>query len=323
MLPIGCFQTSAATWKLHGKGVGILGDDSASSGNAWQAYGLYMTGGSVAASTTVQTSTEILSTNAIARGAGKSASSDESKVGKTSSSGTDGKAGKNSKRQAVFESDSDDPITSTGGSSSSKPFQWFTKSFAFVKRIFTFVIIPFFKFVRNTFFQTRSLDDTVVDVSETHLTVSDVKFEPPIVTENVTAADPSPIDDLSDDGGVDNNNNAKRRTSSSKRETDGDGGRCSGGVLTDDERVTDTDLVAAGTPLAVGGTVSSAAQRYLRVVTDGLNDVGVNVAFVRRTFACCTGRRRFEPRADVIIDWDRSRAHPYNVTLSPHSCGRI
>lgn len=298
VLLIGCFQTSAPTWKSYGKGVGILGDDGASSRNAWQAYGLYMTGGPLA--TGVRTSTGAVWANVIGSDARKSE--------------TNGKANRNSKRQAVFKSESDDPTTGTSGPSSNS-FQWFAKSFAFIKRMFTFIIIPFFKFVRNTFFQTRSLDDIVVDVSETHLTISDVKFEPS--ADNTATAGSSTVDDLAD---VDTNN-VKRRPLSSKRQTDGDGGRC-GGLSTYDERVTDTDLVASGTPLVVGGAVSSSAKRYLRVVTDGLNDVGVNVAFVRRTFACCCGWRP-ELRADVVIDWDRSRSWSHNLTLSPHVCRRL
>jgi len=288
------FQTmSSKAGKLRGSGTGIVGDDSAPSRNGWQAYGLYLGGPMVA---TVD--------------AANVASKPSANVSTTS-----GRTKNNSKRQAVFDSDLDD--TASGNAGQPKSFQWLTKSFAFMKRMFTFVIIPFFKFVRNTFFQTRSLDDTVVDVSETHLTVSDVKFEPPSsVTTTTVAASESTSDDDSD------NKVNRRSSSSSKRETDDDS-RC-GGARTDDDRVTAADLVAAGSAptLAIDNALSPNVKRYLRMVSDGLNDVGVNAAFVKRAFACCS-RGPFNPQADVaVIDWERTRAHAHDVTVSPHVCGR-
>lgn len=285
---------SSKAWHLQGSGAGTVGDDSVPCRNGWQAYGLYLSG---------PMATTVDAVNA----AGKPS---------TNASTTSGRTKNNSKRQAVFDSDLDD-TASAGGAGQSKSFQWLTKSFAFMKRMFTFVIIPFFKFVRNTFFQTRSLDDTVVDVSETHLTVSDVKFDPPSSVATATvAASESNSDDDSD------NKVNRRSSSSSKRETDDDS-RC-GGTRTNDDRVTAADLVAAGSAptVAVDDALSPNAKRYLRMVSDGLNDVGVNAAFVKRAFACCS-RGPFDQRADVaVIDWDRTRAHAHDLTTSPHVCGR-
>ncbi|XP_026818273.1 uncharacterized protein LOC113557141 [Rhopalosiphum maidis] len=291
---VGNNTMSSNAWKLNGNGTGQVGDDSAPCRNGWQAYGLYLTGPVM---TTVDATnvTVKLSTNATTA----------SRRTKT-----------NSKRQAVFESDPDD--TSSGSSGPSKSFQWFSKTFAFIKRMFTFVIIPFFKFVRNTFFQTRSLDDTVVDVSETHLTVSDIKFDPPSSAATVTVA---ASESSADDGSV-SKISRRSSSSSSERETDDDS-RCAGARASDD-RVTAADLVAAGsgTTVAVDDALSPNAKRYLRMVSDGLNDVGVNAAFVKRAFACCS-RGPFDPRTDVaVIDWDRSRAHAHGVITSPHVCGR-
>lgn len=289
---------SSNAWKLHGNGIGIVGDDSVPCRNGWQAYGLYLTG--PVATVTVETTTTVGTADVVG--------------GKPSMNATTAsrKARKNGKRQAVFESDLDDPAS--GGAAPPKSFQWFSKTFAFVKRMFTFVIIPFFKFVRNTFFQTRSLDDTVVDVSETHLTVSDIKFEPPSSAATVAAGEST------SDG--DSNNKVNRRSSSSKRETDDDD-RCSGGRA-DDDRVTAADLMAAGSApaVAVDDVLSPNAKRYLRIVSDGLNDVGVNAAFVKRAFACCS-RGPFDSRIDVpVIDWQRTRGRAHDVTVSPHVCGR-
>ncbi|XP_003241379.1 uncharacterized protein LOC100573224 [Acyrthosiphon pisum] len=293
MPEVGNDMMSSKAWNLQGSGTGTVGDDSVPCRNGWQAYGLYLSG---------PMATTVDAANAVGKPS-------------TNASTTSGRTKNNSKRQAVFDSDLDEPAP--GGAGQSKSFQWLTKSFAFMKRMFTFVIIPFFKFVRNTFFQTRSLDDTVVDVSETHLTVSDVKFEPPSSVATVTvAASESSSDDDSD------NKVNRRSSSSSKRETDDDS-RC-GGTRTNDDRVTAADLVAAGSAptVAVDDALSPNAKRYLRMVSDGLNDVGVNAAFVKRAFACCS-RGPFDPRADVaVIDWDRTRAHAHDVTASPHVCGR-
>lgn len=290
---VGNDTMSSNAWTLHGSGIGRVGDDSVPCRNGWQAYGLYLSG-------TVAKAVDA------ANAAGKPLTNATTPSGRTKN---------NSKRQAVFDSESDD--TGSGGAGQSKSFQWLTKSFAFIKRMFTFVIIPFFKFVRNTFFQTRSLDDTVVDVSETHLTVSDVKFEPPssVATATVAASE-------STSGDESENKVNRRSSSSSKRETDDDS-RC-GGTRTNDDRVTAADLVAAGSAptVAVDDALSPNAKRYLRMVSDGLNDVGVNAAFVKRAFACCS-RGPFDPQADVVvIDWDRARAHAHDVNVSPHVCGR-
>lgn len=297
---LGVLQT-AATWRLHGKGTGTVGDDGAPCRNAWQAYGLYMTGLADAGGKPPLNAT------------GPSAA-------KTTSSRS--KPKNNNKRQAVFDSEPDDPGTGGSASSTPKPFQWLTKSFAFVKRMFTFVIIPFFKFVRNTFFQTRSLDDTVVDVSETHLTVSDVKFEPSsstVVTAAAAVARDFPVDD--EDAAADDKNKRRSSSTSSKREINGADDPCGAGS----ERVTVADLLAASAaPSANDDPVSPNARRYLRMVSDGLNDVGVNAAFVRRAFACCGRHRLFgSPVANVVIDWNRTRAQAHNVTVSPHVCGRL
>ncbi|XP_050062389.1 uncharacterized protein DDB_G0271670-like [Aphis gossypii] len=311
---------SSNAWKLNGSGTGLVGDDGAPCRNGWQAYGLYLTGPAT-------TTTTVDAANATGKPPRNS----------TAAAASRRTAKNNSKRQAVFESDPDDTSSGDGGSGPSKSFQWFSKTFAFIKRMFTFVIIPFFKFVRNTFFQTRSLDDTVVDVSETHLTVSDIKYEPaPSSAATVTVAASS--EPSSDDESV---NKVNRRSSSSsstsssstsssssssasKRETDDDG-RCGGGARAGDDRVTAADLVAAagsGTTVAVDDALSPNAKRYLRMVSDGLNDVGVNAAFVKRAFACC-GRGPFDPRADMaVIDWDRTRARSHDVIVSPHVCGR-
>lgn len=289
---------TTATWRLRGKGTGIVGDDGAPCRNAWQTYGLYMTGSSEAGGTPTRNATG---------------------PAKTSSRGN---PKNNSKRQAVFDSEPNDPGTGGGGGSATpKPFQWLTKTFAFIKRMFTFVIIPFFKFVRNTFFQTRSSDDTVVDVSETHLTVSEVKFEPPpSSTEKVTAAAAAA------DGfpGGDGDKSKRHASTPTGRETHAaDVTACGAG----DDRVTVADLVAAGAapPADDDGRhpLSPNARRYLRMVSDGLKDVGVNAAFVRRAFACCGRHGLFGSPADhVVIDWDRTPARAHNVTVSPHACGR-
>lgn len=308
------FQTmSSNAWKLNGSGTGLVGDDGAPCRNGWQAYGLYLTGPA--------TTTTVDAANATGKPPRNSTATASRRTAKN-----------NSKRQAVFESDPDDTSSGDGGSGPSKSFQWFSKTFAFIKRMFTFVIIPFFKFVRNTFFQTRSLDDTVVDVSETHLTVSDIKYEPaPSSAATVTVAAPS--EPSSNDESVSKVNRRSSSSSSSssstsssstKRETDDDS-RCGGGARAGDDRVTAADLVAAagsGTTVAVDDALSPNAKRYLRMVSDGLNDVGVNAAFVKRAFACC-GRGPFDPRADMaVIDWDRTRAHSHDVIVSPHVCGR-
>uniref|UniRef100_A0A2S2Q1V3 Uncharacterized protein n=1 Tax=Sipha flava TaxID=143950 RepID=A0A2S2Q1V3_9HEMI len=274
---------TATAWTLRGKGIGTVGDDGAPCRNAWQAYGLYMTGSADASGTPAETSR----------------SRDRPR--------------NNGKRQAVFDSEPNDKGTGDGSSTTTpKPFQWLTKTFAFVKRMFTFVIIPFFKFVRNTFFQTRSSDDTVVDVSETHLTVSEVKFEPPPPSK-VTAADDFP------DG--DSDKSKRHASTSSEREANGADDRPCRAVS---ERVSVADLVAAGaTTAADDHPLSPNAGRYLRMVSDGLNDVGVNAAFVRRAFACCGRHELFGPPADhVVIDWHRTPARAHNVTVSPHVCGR-
>lgn len=318
-------MSPAVSWNLHGKGAGMIGDDSVPCQNGWQTYGFYMTGSSTAsnASTTTTPATT-------AKDNGKP-STNGTTARKTASKGGGGVKSKSNKRQAVFESpEPDDPDTAPP-----KPFQWFTKTFAFIKRMFTFVIIPFFKFVRNTFFQTRSVDDTVVDVSETHLTVSDVKYTPPpslslstttTTTPTATTVTTSSLENLEDVDDIDNNNNNKQRFSSSiKRETDDGGGdeRC--GATVDDDRVTPTDLVG---PMTLDNdnnddnTLMPNAGNYLRMVSDGLRDVGVNVAFVRRAFACCRHPLLLEPRADVVIDWDRTRARAHNITASPHVCGQ-
>lgn len=324
-------MASAAAWKLRGKGVGIIGDDSAPCRNVWQVYGLYLTGSAATATRTASTS-------------GKPSSNVTATVGKPPpwSNGAGGKVKNSIKRQAVYDSDSDEP--STGDTGSSKPFQWFTKTLAFVKRVFTFIIIPFFKFVRDTFFQTRSLDDTVVDVSETHLTISDVKVDvelQPVATTTVAtttvaaAAETAtsttatttiaataelPVDEFP--LGADNDKKNKRHVSSSpsSKTTMTVDDRCG----TDNGLVTTADLLAAGgSTVATHNTLSPNARRYLRIVSDGLNDVGVNVAFVKRAFACCRSRL-IEPRTDVVvvIDWDRTPAKAYNLTTSPHVCGR-
>lgn len=299
------FQTmSSNAWKLNGSGTGLVGDDSAPCRNGWQAYGLYLTGPST-------TTTTVDAANATG------------KPPRNATAASRRTAKNNSKRQAVFESDPDD-TSSGGGSGPSKSFQWFSKTFAFIKRMFTFVIIPFFKFVRNTFFQTRSLDDTVVDVSETQLTVSDIEYEPaPSSAATVTVAAAAAGEPSSNvDESVSKVN--RRSSSSSKRETDDDS-RCGGAARAGDDRVTAADLVAAagsGTTVAVDDALSPNAKRYLRMVSDGLNDVGVNAAFVKRAFACCS-RGPFDPRADMpVIDWDRTRAHSHDVIVSPHVCGR-
>lgn len=315
------FQTTAT--KANGKGTGVVGDDGAPCRNGWQAYGVYMTGGgespppatTMAATTTAATTTAATPANATVRP-------------KTPS------ARNTSKRQAVFDSDGDDPATAAPP----KPFQWFSKTFAFLKRMFTFVIIPFFKFVRNTFFQTRSVDDTVVDVSETHLTVSDEKYDPPTPTA-ATAADVASTTVAAaaastDFAGADDDDNDvdKRQSSASKRETDvgvGGGGQDRCGAAAAD-RLTAADLVSAdavaaaadGAKATAGRELSPNARRYLRLVTDGLNDVGVDAAFVRRAYACCA--RPFESgrSAAATLDWDRNRAVAHNVTVTPHVCGR-
>lgn len=313
----------------------MVGDDGAPCRNGWQAYGLHMTGTAAATAETAAATAETAATgtrvNGTDAGGGGGGGGPSSNATRRTSSGGRAKNGGN-KRQAVFESDPDDPTTAAP-----KPFQWLTKGFAFVKRMFTFVIIPFFKFVRNTFFQTRSLDDTVVDVSETHLTVSEVKYSPPPTpppaptTTTTTAATASTtgaatdssdsVDGRSADGGrVDGDD--KRRPSSSKRETGvvGDD-RCGGGggARPDDDRVTAADLLEA--TAAADHALPANADRYLRMVSDGLNDVGVHVAFVRRAFACCAGP--VEPRSGAaLIDWDRTRARAHNVTVTAHACGR-
>lgn len=313
------FQTmSSNAWKLNGSGTGLVGDDSAPCRNGWQAYGLYLTGPATATATAVD------------------AANATGKPPRNATAASRRTAKNNSKRQAVFESDPDDTSSGNGGSGPSKSFQWFSKTFAFIKRMFTFVIIPFFKFVRNTFFQTRSLDDTVVDVSETHLTVSDIKYEPaPSSAATVTvAAAVEPSSNVDDGAGKVNRRSSSSSSSSSsstsssssasKRETDDDG-RCGGRARAADDRVTAADLVAAagsGTTVAVNDALSPNAKRYLRMVSDGLNDVGVNAAFVKRAFACCS-RGPFDPRADMaVIDWDRTQAHSHGVIVSPHVCGR-
>lgn len=304
---------SSAAWKLQGRGYGSVGDDGTPCRNGWQAYGLYMTG--TAAGSAAQNGTAA-TRNATSSTAGGTAGPKRTKNA--------------SKRQAVFDSDPDDP---TAGAPP-RPFQWLTKSFAFIKRMFTFVIVPFFKFVRNTFFQTRSLDDTVVDVSETHLTVSEVKFEPHSVpamtptttttaatTATATTAAAAPaltdsVDNFADDGG-----DERRTSSSAKRETTGGGhDRCVGRTRSDDRRVAAEDLLATGAA-PVDDALSPNAKRYLRMISDGLNDVGVDVVLVRRAFACCD-RPTEGPGDIVLIDWDRTRARPHNVTFSPHACGR-
>lgn len=292
------FQTmSTNAWKLHGRGTGTVGDDSAPCRNGWQAYGVYLSG-------PVASTVDAAKAAKVAKATVKPS---------TNATTTSGRAKNNSKRQAVFDSETDD--TASGGAGQSKSFQWLSKSFAFIKRMFTFVIIPFFKFVRNTFFQTRSLDDTVVDVSETHL--SEVKFDPPSSVATVTVAASEPTS-----SGDDSENKVNRRSSSSKRETDDDS-RC-GDTRINDDRVTAADLVAAGSAptVALDDALSPNAKRYLRMVSDGLNDVGVNAAFVKRAFACCS-RGPFDPRADVaVIDWDRTEAHAHDVTVLPHVCRR-
>lgn len=351
------FQSASLTASvLHGTGAGIVGDDGAPCQNGWQAYGLYMTGSSTDVVGGPSSAKSVTSaggksvTNAIGKSVtsvvGKSTTTGAGSGKSTGKTSSKGKSKNGNKRQAVFDSEGDDPMT---GTPPPKPFQWLTKSFAFVKRMFTFVIIPFFKFVRNTFFQTRSIDDTVVDVSETHLTVSDEKFTlppPPITTTTttVTTTDSDAItttassfmtttasvslDDFPDIMDVDdnnNNNNNKRRSSSSKRETGGDD-RCSAArVATDKDRVTAADLLTGVGTVAVAtdDAMSPNAGRYLRMVSDGLNDVGVNIAFVRRAFACCKDRL-LEPQPDAtVIDWDRSRASVHNVTVLSHVCGRF
>lgn len=222
----------------------------------------------------------------------------------------------NSKRQAVYESDSDGP--SAGGATPQKPFQWLSKTFAFIKRAFTFVIIPFFKFVRNTFFQTRSMDDTVVDVSETHLTVSEVKFAASPTTTPTTANTSMTIvveslrsDDTSGHVGLNDGDGDEPQRRSSKRETTSGGDGCAAAAgRAHNDRVTTSDLLDVGTQ-------SDTVKRYLRTVSDGLNDVGVTVAFVRRTFACC---RRPSGNVAAAVDWDTTRYTAHGVTVSPHVC---
>lgn len=332
--PLGSQTIPPKAWKLHGTGVGTIGDDGVPCRNGWQVYGLYMT-----------------ATDTPSKSGGKPSPSADAlavkSTGKPSTARTRGSVTtKNgNKRQAVYESDLDDaPIGINTGATPSKPFQWFTKTFAFVKRMFTFVIIPFFKFVRNTFFQTRSLDDTVVDVSETHLTVSDVKYTPKTTTTKTTtaAADFSSVEDfLLDDHRNSDDNDGRRPLSSSKRETSGRGvddedERCTGLERTaNEDRVMATDLVEAGVTSVADDVMSPNTRRYLRMVTDGLNDVGINVAFVKRTFACCRhlhinlSRPLERQRSDaatlavMVVDWDRTRVKVHNVTASPYTCGRL
>lgn len=266
---------------MRGRGAAIVGDDGAPCRNGWQTYGLYMTGTPTTTPTTPTTRTP-------------------TRTGTRSADGATRSAGK---RQAVFDSDADDPAAAAPP----KPFQWLTKTFAFIKRMFTFVIVPFFKFVRNTFFQTRSTDDTVVDVSETHLTVSEIKFEP--VSATATAAATGGNVTSLDSAGADS---PSKREASDRQRCDGDGG---GGV-------TATDLLASGAAAgtAVDGALSPNAGRYLRMVTEGLNQAGVNAAIVRRAFACCGGRAT--PADVVLVDWDRARAAVHSATVSAHACGR-
>lgn len=287
----------------------MIGDDSVPCRNGWQAYGLYITG-STEATTAVNVSTTTTA----------KPSTNGTVAGKTSTTKDGGVKSKSNKRQAVYETpEPEDPSTAPP-----KPFQWVTKTFAFIKRMFTFVIIPFFKFVRNTFFQTRSMDDTVVDVSETHMTVSDVKYTPPpslpLSTTTTTSTATTSLNDLGDVDVVD----VKRRSSSSiKRETDGGGGAGDERCSVNDDRVTAVDLVGPMAPAVDDNNLMPNAGNYLRMVSDGLNDVGVSVAFVRRAFACCRHPLLpLEPRTGVVIDWDRALARAHNITVSPQTCGR-
>lgn len=303
----------------------MVGDDGAPSRNGWQAYGVYMTGG-LRPSTSPAASTAAPATTLVVTPTATPAATPTATPTVTTATVAPATAKNTSKRQAVFDSDGDEPATAAPPPP--KPFQWFSKSFAFLKRMFTFVIIPFFKFVRNTFFQTRSVDDTVVDVSETHLTVSDDRYDPPPASTAATAA---AVTDLP---GADRDNDvAKRQSSASKRETDGGGGDRCGAAAADRVVAADlvsVDAVAAAAAVADGATAATGrgelspnARRYLRLVADGLNDAGVDAAFVRRTYACCA--RPFGPgrsAAAAVLDWDRSRAAAHDVTVAPHVCGR-
>jgi len=285
----------------RGNGAGTVGDDGAPCRNEWRAHGLYMTGSTTDGGRSVNATTVYAKTVAATKNTNK--------------------------RQAVYESDSDDPAG--GAANPPKPFQWFSRTFAFIKRAFTFVIIPFFKFVRNTFFQTRSTDDTVVDVSETHLTVSDVKYAPSPATPTTTATTTtttatavsstavakSSRESLDDVSVLDDD--TKRRRSSKRETTIGD--RCTA----DDhhrDRIAVSDLMVGRTKPDHDdpNKLTPNAERYLRTVSDGLNDIGLTAAFVRRTYACC---RPLEPPSSVAIDWDTTRYTTHHATVSPHVCG--
>ncbi|XP_050433613.1 uncharacterized protein LOC126841287 [Adelges cooleyi] len=300
--------TAVSAWKLQGTGNGILGDDGAACRNRFQAYGLYMTGTAVTPALTVPEGG--IKSSSGGGGGGKR------RVVKRVR--TDGAAPKN-RRQAVYD-DLDDPA---GTAAPPTPFQWLGKAFAVMKRLFTFVIIPFFKFIRNTFFQTRTVDDTVVDVSETRFTISDVKFSqtlpddladspssPASSTTVSTTTTTTTVATVTAANGVQRDDDDDKQRSA--RQTDDE--RCAAA----DQRVTGDDLVSA----AVDNAVSANAKRYLQMVSKSLSDIGVNAAFVRQAFMCC--HQQLSSQANVI-NWDGTGAKLLNAVKSPAAlaCGQF
>ncbi|XP_050528357.1 uncharacterized protein LOC126898403 [Daktulosphaira vitifoliae] len=293
----GSSDTTMDVWKLQGTGYGIVGDDNAPCLNRLQVYGLYMTGSVVEPVTSRQNGTTTSGNATVA-------SSDEQRTVKRIRS--NGTAAKN-RRQVVYE-DIDDPTATTPPP---QPFQWIGRAFALMKRLFTFVIIPFFKFVRNTFFQTRTVDDTVVDVSETRLTVSDVilahdlpddiEDAPPCSTSATIPSTPPSVLQPDD----------KQRPA---RRADID--PCSSAAVA--QNITGNDLVSS----AISEAMSPNTKRYLQLVSKSLSDFGITASFVKQSYSCCQKQIASQK---TIINWHATAAKVINAVKFPASptCGQF